>query len=304
MSLSLSEIKRLRTLTLIALFSDDDLMEALVLKGGNALEIGYGLISRGSIDLDFSMIRDFSEFGLNNIDEVESKLQRVLSKTFIDEGYQVFDVRIKIKPRKKNPENEDFWSGYEASFKLIELEKYETYRDNPVSLAAKSVAVDEGRKNMTIDFGRYEYCGDITTTNIEGYVIPIYTPTLIVLEKLRAICQQMSDYLIGIGKEPEFGRPRARDFFDIYTVLESHAVTIDFKDPDTLRHLRECFKAKRVPIRMLSKIVENREFHRQGDTKLYASVMNKKEYKGFDFYFDYVLDVLQENGLHLLEEIA
>nr|WP_272942352.1 nucleotidyl transferase AbiEii/AbiGii toxin family protein [Paenibacillus elgii] len=156
-----------------------------------------------------------------------------------------------------------------------------------------------------MDFGRHEYCGDITETELEGFTVPIYTPTLILLEKIRAICQQMEDYLISIGKESDFARPRPRDFYDIYTILTHPSmVQIDFSDPELLKHLRECFRAKRVPLAMISKISETRNFHKQDENKLRDSILNKREFKGFDFYFDYVVSVLTENNLTGLTEVA
>jgi predicted nucleotidyltransferase component of viral defense system len=48
------DLEEVRRLTIIALFSDDELYEQIVLKGGNALNLVYGLSSRTSLDLDFS----------------------------------------------------------------------------------------------------------------------------------------------------------------------------------------------------------------------------------------------------------
>ena len=50
-----------RRLTIVALFSDDQLFEQIVLKGGNALNLVYGLSPRTSLDLDFSMESDFTD---------------------------------------------------------------------------------------------------------------------------------------------------------------------------------------------------------------------------------------------------
>jgi predicted nucleotidyltransferase component of viral defense system len=47
-------IDRIKRLAIIALISDDYLMETLVLKGGNAMLMAYDLSSRASYDLDFS----------------------------------------------------------------------------------------------------------------------------------------------------------------------------------------------------------------------------------------------------------
>ena len=48
----------IRKTIIIAIASDDVLMERLVLKGGNALDIIYQLSDRSSLDLDFSMAND------------------------------------------------------------------------------------------------------------------------------------------------------------------------------------------------------------------------------------------------------
>jgi predicted nucleotidyltransferase component of viral defense system len=42
-------------------------MALLVLKGGNAIDIAYDLSNRGSIDIDFSMDRDFTAAELNRV---------------------------------------------------------------------------------------------------------------------------------------------------------------------------------------------------------------------------------------------
>lgn len=42
--LDLNFLERIKTLAIVAMFSDDDLMERLVLKGGNALDIVYGAL--------------------------------------------------------------------------------------------------------------------------------------------------------------------------------------------------------------------------------------------------------------------
>jgi len=44
----------IRRTAIIAMFSDDVLMEQLVLKGGNALDLVHGLTALGSLDIDFS----------------------------------------------------------------------------------------------------------------------------------------------------------------------------------------------------------------------------------------------------------
>ncbi len=55
----LETIKQIRKLVIISLFADDELMNTFVLKGGNAIDIIYGLSDRASIDIDVSMAKDF-----------------------------------------------------------------------------------------------------------------------------------------------------------------------------------------------------------------------------------------------------
>lgn len=50
-----------RRLIITALFADEKLTEQLVLKGGNALSLVYELSSRTSLDLDFSIAKDFDD---------------------------------------------------------------------------------------------------------------------------------------------------------------------------------------------------------------------------------------------------
>ena len=53
---------------IIAMFSDDLLMEKFALNGGNALSLVYGIGGRTSIDVDLSIPDDF-----NDIDEVSKR---------------------------------------------------------------------------------------------------------------------------------------------------------------------------------------------------------------------------------------
>lgn len=48
-------------MAITALFSNDDLLDRIVLKGGNAMSLVHGLTERSSLDLDFSMEEDFAD---------------------------------------------------------------------------------------------------------------------------------------------------------------------------------------------------------------------------------------------------
>ena len=51
-------LEKVKRLGVQAMFSDDELLDTLVLKGGNAMALIHRLSTRASIDLDFSMHLD------------------------------------------------------------------------------------------------------------------------------------------------------------------------------------------------------------------------------------------------------
>lgn len=71
----LEKTKFIRRLVIISLFADDDLMNVFVLKGGNAIDIIYGLGDRASIDIDVSMANDFET---DYLEEIRNKLEKSL----------------------------------------------------------------------------------------------------------------------------------------------------------------------------------------------------------------------------------
>src|ERR1051325_7069350 len=83
----------IKTHALIAVFSDDVLMEYLVLKGGNAIDIVFQLGHRASLDLDFSISGDFPA-----ATEIRDRLRNSLTKTFEGLGYLIFDINFYEKP--------------------------------------------------------------------------------------------------------------------------------------------------------------------------------------------------------------
>src|SRR5436305_11747178 len=88
--------EKIKKLVIIAMFSDDDLMERLVLKGGNAMDLVHRVSARASVDVDLSMAGDFTQ------DErlaLQGRIETVLRTTFHPEGYHVFDVKLQEQPR-------------------------------------------------------------------------------------------------------------------------------------------------------------------------------------------------------------
>jgi Nucleotidyl transferase AbiEii toxin, Type IV TA system len=112
-----SRLERIKRLVIIAMFSDDELMDRLVLKGGNALDIIHQLSFRASVDVDFSMAGDFSK---EDIGAIRTRIERALRDTFRPAALESFDVRMKEKPKGLTADMADFWGGYEVEFKLVE----------------------------------------------------------------------------------------------------------------------------------------------------------------------------------------
>ena len=282
--MELEQIEKIKRLALIAMFSDDDLMDMLVLKGGNAIDIIYNLANRASADLDFSIVNEFKQEELKTIEE---KIKKVIAETFKTGGYEVFDISFVQKPERISPEVEDFWGGYQIEFKIVETERYRQLSSNMDSLRRQSTVVGEGqRRKIKIDISKFEYCKGKQEKEIEGYTIYVYTPEMIVTEKLRAICQQMPEYLKTV--KASHGTGRARDFFDIYVVMEAYQ--IDLKKPENIELLKNVFDAKKVPLRLIEKIEKEREFHRPSFDMVKSTVRSSIQLKDFDYYVDYVLE--------------
>ena len=287
-------IEAIRRLAIIALVSDDDLMQRLVLKGGNALAIGYGTVSRSSIDIDFSIEGDFPS---DLLEKIGSRIRTLLESTFRENGFVVFDVSMVPRPTIVSEDLKEFWGGYTIEFKVIEYAKYLELGGDAEHIRKDALVIgpDQKRK-FHIDISKHEYCGGKKTVTIDNFVVCIYTPEMIITEKLRAICQQMPDYR-KLVKSHE-GSERARDFYDIYTVCTEYDV--DFSSPEMRGLVTRVFEAKRVPLALLSRLSESRDFHKQGFDALRDTVPPDTEVLDFDFYFDFLLRLVSD--LHSLWE--
>ena len=193
-SASLIELlDRLKRLAIIAMFSDDDLMEVLVLKGGNLLDSIYKIASRASADVDFSLQGEFKkeELGL-----IEAKIRRALTDTFQAEGFTVFDINFSERPKRVPPGMPEFWGGYRIEFKVIEIKRYEELKGNLRALRTGATVLGRNQeKKFSIDISKFEHCISKRELELdEGFTIYVYSPEMIVFEKIRAICQQMEEY--------------------------------------------------------------------------------------------------------------
>jgi hypothetical protein len=269
------DFAQIRRTAITAVFSDDVLRKYLVLKGGNALDLVYGVTSRTSLDLDFSMAQDFEDSS-----DARERLFSALRDRFDALGYVVFDEHFAPRPDLKGADEKPWCGGYEVSFKLIEREKYRSLKDRPGKLRVNALAIGSGEhRSFKIDVSKCEYTDGKAEHEVDHFAIYAYTPTMIAVEKLRSICQQMPEY-------PHTGnkKARARDFYDIYRVLTAYGV-----DPGTVENkelVRHIFLAKRVPLSLLGNIRREREFHRPDWPSVVAATTG--EIQTFDFYFDFV----------------
>lgn len=277
-------LDKIKSLAVQAMFSDDQLLEDLVLKGGNAMALIHRLSSRASVDLDFSLEHDFSEGPEASFKRIED----VLKRTFRENGLEVFDVKMKQKPDGLTEDMADFWGGYGLEFKLISAALFAEHAADLQQLQRRAINVGQSTK-FTIDISRFEYTKDKQEADFEGLRIYVYSPEMIVCEKLRAICQQMPEYGPYI-KRDRAGSARARDFMDIHLLVET--LKLDMRADKVATMLVEMFRLKRVPLELLALVPNYREFHRADFPSVLATVKPGVAVETFDHYFDYTLGLV------------
>lgn len=274
--MDLSEIRRQ---IIVAVASDDLLVELLVLKGGNALELIHRIGARASLDLDYSLKEDFTD-----IDEIRRRLFGALSNRFASFGLNVFDEKLDPRPRQIGVEAAK-WGGYNATFKLIEASKVANFRrKNPGApldgLRMQAITSDSNQGRIfSIEISKFEYCVGAQLSTIDSYDCYVYTPAMIASEKLRAICQQMP----GQRSNPT---PRPRDFYDITAIVQNDS-QCGFDQPRVKDLIANMFAAKNVPLRLIKEIPNERSFHAQGWPAVENAV--RGQLQDFDFYFDFVV---------------
>lgn len=279
-------LEKIKRLTVVSMFSDEELEEDLVLKGGNAMDLVHRLSSRASMDLDFSMQHDFAD----GVDKFRARVERALQRTFKPEGYEIFDVKMQEKPDLISDDMKDFWGGYGVEFKIIGTALYQAHKDDIAALRRHAINIGQGKKFL-IDISRFEYTVGKQEVDLDGYRIYVYTAEMIVCEKLRAICQQLPDYA-SIIRRSYAGKARARDFLDIHVLV--NATGIDLTTPQNQELLTEMFKAKRVPLQYLGQLKDQRSFHQADFASVVATVKEGLELESFDYYFDFVLGLVEK----------
>jgi hypothetical protein len=266
----------IRRLVVTAAFSDDRLLEKFVLKGGNALTLVHELNLRSSLDIDLSMDSDFEDQH-----DAKFRLFRALDDRFDSAGFVIFDKKFEPKPPPDGSPPHPRWGGYQVEFKMLPKSKYEAYRGDLDRIRREATVIGPmQRRIFRIEISKHEYCGKKSQAELDDYTIYVYTPAMIAIEKLRAICQQTLEYPLLRTK-----RGRARDFFDIFVIVTEKG--IDLGTEENLELIRHIFSAKDVPLDLLQEIRNYREFHRPDWISVENSVSTRL--LPFDFYFDFVL---------------
>ena len=281
------KLRFIRKLVLIAIFSDDDLMDTFVVKGGSAIDLIYKLDARASVDIDLSMENDFSEAELA---VVKQKLYLAIKQTFEEHDYTIFDFNITEKPRVLSPDLSGFWGGYQVEFKIQTLANQDIISTN-IEMARRTSQVIglNNSKKFTIDISKFEYCKEKESVEIDGYTMYAYTPKLIVIEKLRAICQQMAEYPINTGKAK---RSRPRDFYDIMVIVNHYQMTFDESDFELVKAV---FGLKKVDLQLLSLIPSYKEFFSRDLESLKETlVASRLAQFNFDDCYDFVINIAEQ----------
>lgn len=268
----------IKKLTIKGLLQDEKLMYGLVLKGGNALQLVYHMTDRASMDIDFSIEGDFSE---QDIKRIKSTLEANLNQQFQSHDLIVFDIDFFEKP-KQNKVKE--WKGYSLEFKVANNKNY--YPDNIEKTRREAIKLVGQSPKFSVDISSFEYVATATTTEVDGTVLNVYTPEMIVFEKLRALCQSIPEYQNIISSANVKGR--ARDYYDIWNICQHY--NIDFTSKQNISLLQDIFNAKRVPIDFLDIIGQYRDLQEQNWISVEDTLSAENE--GFEFYFDFVMNIV------------
>jgi len=274
------DFTEIRRRVIVAMFSDDELTKRIVLKGGNALELVHRVLTRGSVDVDLSIADDFTDLA-----DTRVRIFRALRREFGAAGYVLFDENFVVVPPTRIQDSTPWWGGYYAEFKLIENSLVESLGGDleKMRIQAQTFDLQHGRR-FRVEISKHEYCEGKVLAELDGRTIYVYTEEMCVIEKLRAVCQQM----------PEYGRtnptPRARDFYDVYSTVTGRG--LDLTLPENLELFRHIFEAKRVALALLSRIGDTREFHRPDWDAVKDTVAG--QVFDFDVYFDFVVEAVSK----------
>ncbi|MEK6776603.1 MAG: nucleotidyl transferase AbiEii/AbiGii toxin family protein [bacterium] len=186
-------IEEVITETIIAIYQDRTAAAYLRLKGGSAMRLFDDLKSRLSTDADFSISK-----GIENKKDFFSGIKSSIARRFQKVGFNIIDFKCERRPRSRRADLPVWWGGWQCEFKLVAFE----HRGKSIETMRRNAMVPEGAGSpkILLEISEYEYCGKKRVKTIQRVRIAGYSRELLVLEKMRAICQQHSDYKYRLSK--------------------------------------------------------------------------------------------------------
>ncbi|MBX3387758.1 MAG: nucleotidyl transferase AbiEii/AbiGii toxin family protein [Phycisphaeraceae bacterium] len=184
----------------------------------------------------------------------------------------------------------DFWGGFKLEFKVIPRADFDRLGADQRRLRTNALSLGRNEQRaFRVDLSKHEYVEGKVARELDGYTVYMYSPLMIVCEKIRAICQQMPEYRRVVRSAS--ARGRARDFFDIHYLVTTDGIRLDTEAAH--RTLRGMFDVKRVPLWLIGRISEHRDFHRESFEALKDTVLANHALLDFDTYVEFVVAQLQ-----------
>lgn len=274
--------EEIRKLTIIAAFSVDEFLAKAALKGGNAIDLIYGISDRASFDIDLSFDGE-----PENVEKIRRDLERSLTRVFGERGYKVIGYKYSPHPLKVKQGMEEFWGGYDATFKIIEAAKYEELLGEKGDPNRQATVVGPGnRRTLIIQISNFEYCTGKTQHDLDDSVVYAYTPVMLVIEKIRALCQCSPEYPYTTERE------RAQDYFDIFTLVKHFKINLN--NPENREIIRWIFKMKKVPKKLIFSLPENHHKHENGFPRVRDTIRAGIEIKDFEYYARFLDNIVHD----------
>lgn len=281
----MAQFEDLALIAIGAIASDEVLSQSLVLKGGAAIQLIHRVGSRRSQDIDFSVAREHLE--------LEQLLEAALTEHFLREGYESLSFEFCRRGEKKGNGDE---LGYLVELRVLRTDSWEKWLqglkpekkrplEDPVALRSAKSRLSS---KVKIEISRCEFVdGRIYSELKDGVHVQVYTPGMIVAEKLRALCQQMPCPPGHENSWRSHPTERARDFYDIHSLVMG-PTAVDMGSKAVLDWVREMFAAKQVPMSMLGNLGNTRDFHATGWQSVTETISVKTP--DFDYYFGFVVE--------------
>lgn len=270
--------------TIFAIYKNNVLGKKLFLKGGQALRLKEKIQSRLSTDIDFSVSGE-----IEMSENFFSSIEKALKNHFCTLGLLIREFKFTRKPEVRGNKFLNILTGWAMEFKLLPVvhnqisdnEKYKFY------LIPRGVVSPK----IEIDISEYEYCDSFETIKVHGSTVRTYSRPLLVLEKIRALCQQHPGY-----PHKRVTKGRSRDFYDIERLWKNSLEerTTDALISDCRKHALAVFNAKDVPIGLATRIFETDFLDQQKRSwaGVEESVAGKLE--SFEYYVESLKYVVEE----------